>query len=100
MKAFRILNRVTTYLDDCDADLMNQAWQHNRKTDYIETQCGPRNARYCEFLHVKVFERIYGGALPADSQVDHINCDKLDNRRSNLRLATHLSNQYNKELSS
>lgn len=35
------------------------------------------------------------GSLP-DSQIDHENLDKDDNRISNLRLATHQENQYNK----
>jgi hypothetical protein len=42
------------------------------------------------FMHVEIMQP------PVGMQVDHINGNQLDNRRENLRLATHQQNMQNK----
>jgi hypothetical protein len=46
-------------------------------------------------MHKTVIE-LSGIIIPPGMQIDHISRDKLDNRKNNLRVATHSQNQHNR----
>ena len=54
----------------------------------VGTQANPRI-----YMHKSILD------APRDKQVDHINHNTLDNRRSNLRVCTNSQNQFNRRLS-
>lgn len=60
---------------------------------YAQRQEGSRKNRQRILLHRLIMN------APDDMQVDHVNGDTMDNRRSNLRLATPRQNQQNRGMS-
>lgn len=78
-----------------DESLWCNAWFINGR-GYVVGQGG--SLYPFQRLHRVVMERMLGRSLRRHELVDHINGDKLDNRRENLRLATNAENQFNRDL--
>lgn len=70
--------------DAVDLPLVLQHTWHYGKRGYPATHSHGKTV----VLHRLMFPN-------ADGELDHINGDKLDNRRSNLRIVTHQQNAYN-----
>lgn len=88
---------ITKNFSPEDADLAQLNW-HYHNAGYIIRWFGTRSERrYKEFAHRIVLERKLGRKLKPGELCDHINRDKMDNRRENLRLADKSINAINSE---
>lgn len=77
-------------VDDEDHDRLAKHKWYLRKDGYAGRNEHPDGKTKTILLHRAVLD------APAGMQVDHIDGDKLNNRRSNLRLVTPAQNQYNR----
>jgi hypothetical protein len=82
-------------VDEADADALAQwRWWVVRSGDReYAMRTGPRPERAVWLMH-RVILGLRPGRTP---EVDHINGDGLDNRRANLRVATHSQNMANQD---
>lgn len=81
---------LRTKIDLEDVDKVND-FKWSFKNPYIDTKPNGKSM----YLH-----RYLMAVDDSDIQVDHINRDKLDNRKSNLRLVTNHQNCFNKNVKS
>lgn len=76
-------------VDDEDFDRVNQHRWHVGNNGYIKTFVGGRKNVKCILMHRLIMNP------PDDFEVDHRDGNKLDNRRSNLRIAERSQNARN-----
>jgi HNH endonuclease len=76
----------TTLVDEADLPLISKNKWYANKTS--------RGRWYARFIGGYMHRLLMGN--PPGMDVDHINGDTLDNRRSNLRLCTHTQNLQNR----
>ena len=99
MKELVMPNGTVTMIDDEDYEkVIGIKWAHNAKTNYIQgtKYLGKINGRYKQqtiYLHVFLM------GSPEGKHVDHIDGNKLNNRKENLRVCSRLENNRNKSVS-
>ena len=91
--AVLVISGKKVLVDDEDLELIKPfSWFANAKNYVQGTKYrGVKKVRH--YLHRLIMNP------PAHLQIDHINKDRLDNRRSNLRIVTRQENQYGKKSS-
>jgi hypothetical protein len=98
-----LTNDLIAWVSPEDAPLARMGWRAKKsgKGKWIHYYAassytiGSERGEY--YLHNLVWERVNDAALPKGFLVDHINQDKLDNRRENLRMASRSDNEANKK---
>lgn len=87
-------------IDDLDADLAELKWttHHSNpgEVGYAYRQVKENGKCRSILLHRVIAERACGHALKPGERVDHVNENKRDNRRSNLRITTPSGNNHNR----
>jgi len=88
-------------VDPIDYDLSNVKWcaikQGKTLVRYRAVRKGVVDSYYKTIImHRVIMERVLGRPLLHNEQIDHVNHDTLDNRRSNLRLVSNAQNQMNR----
>lgn len=92
-----IYNNVKVKIDSEDLDLVNSYKWHITDTGYVVTSKHIRiDKNKYTTKNIRLHRLIMG--LP-NGNIDHINGDKLDNRKSNLRLCNQSQNIANSKIS-
>ncbi len=92
MKEITLTKGKVALVDDADYEWLNQ-WKWHVLNRYAARRIYPNDGYHgvTIYMHRLIMDP------PSGIQVDHINMDRLDNQRANLRLATRSQNQMNSQ---
>ncbi len=89
MKKIKLLGGKSATVDDCDYErLLENTWYVSKG---YAVGCQKREGKWVRIA----MHRLVAGT-PDGMETDHINGNKLDNRRENLRICTHAENLRNR----
>jgi AP2 domain len=73
-----------TIISQADGDLTEFSWHYNMTDGYAQRQIERDGKTKHVFLHRIIGERVLNRPLTREDFIEHINGDKLDNRRENI----------------
>jgi len=85
---------IDVFVDDADYEILNRYWRMKRGYPLTKVYSGKINGRSRQ-REVPMHRYLLGDVIPEGMEVDHINRNKLDNRRMNLRIVTPQQNKQN-----
>src|SRR3990167_8545624 len=98
MRKIELSRGYTSDIDDEDYEWVSQyKWNVSlcNHTQYAyRYSYKPNGTGAKKYMHREIMER-YNGALGSGMQIDHINHDGLNNRKTNLRICTQSQNNWN-----
>lgn len=90
---------LVAIVDAIDGDLAQLKWSANQSGYAQHGIAKGKYKRGIARMHRMILERMLGRSIITSEEVDHINSNRIDNRRSNLRLATSGENSRNQRRS-
>lgn len=93
MKYINLTQGKQAVVDDDDYETVNQfKWYYDKTTGYAKRDQRIDGKRKCIYMHRFI------NSTAEDKLTDHINGNRLDNRKVNLRSCNHTQNHANKRL--
>lgn len=95
MREIPLSQGAVAKVDDEDYDWLIECKWCLHSCGYAMRNTSRKTGKHVSYMHREIMRRVVGELLSIKKQVDHIDGDKLNNQRENLRLVSKGQNQMN-----